>query len=297
MGNSALFAWKEEMKKVLILILAASILTAGWYYFDYRRPGFEAHIIDVGEGEAILLRTKEGTNALIDAGGLPGAWHLVDYLKKNGVKKIDHLILTHPDPDHISGVFFLIPEFKVGNVYDNGEDISGIATSQDLYRWYTALVRAHPRYQVLKRGDTLTMGSVVLRIVWPPQPLPQRGFNDNSLVIMAARGPQRMLLTGDLSNQGQQEVLKGGNVRAQILKVAHHGAVDATSAEFLKEVAPHIAVISVNKNNLRGYPSEEVVQRLQKYNVRVYRTDRDGNIIFTFRRHSQLNPQVKSTGK
>lgn len=239
------------------------------------------HFINVGEGDSILLEI-EGKSALIDTGNLVSGPRLVKYLKEKGIEKLDYLILTHPHPDHIGGVFFILPALKVEKIYDNGQDLAGVRKSGAIYRWYEDLVRKRKNYAVLISGDSLSLGSLTLEVLWPPEAPTSSDFNAFSLLIMVKGGGFSCLLTGDLTAAGERELLKREvNLKADLLKVGHHGAEDATSEEFLEAVSPAIAVISVDKDNFWGYPSARVLERLKKAGVKVYRTDREGDIVLS----------------
>ncbi len=239
------------------------------------------HFIDVGEGDSILLEI-EGRSALIDTGNLISGPRLVKYLKGKGIEKLDYLILTHPHPDHIGGVFFILPALKVEKIYDNGQELAGVRKTCAIYRWYEDLVRKRKDYAVLISGNSLTLGSLTLEVLWPSEVPTSSDFNAFSLLIMVKGDGFSCLLTGDLTTAGERELLKREvSLKADVLKVGHHGAEDATSQEFLEAVSAGIAVISVDKDNFWGHPSARVLQRLKKAGVKVYRTDREGDVVLS----------------
>ena len=175
-----------------------------------------------------------------------------------------------------------MPALKVEKIYDNGQDLAGVRKTWAIYRWYEDLVRKRKNYAVLISGDSLILGSLTLEILWPPEVPTSSDFNAFSLVIMVKGSRFSCLLTGDLTAAGERELLKMEvNLKADILKVGHHGAEDATSQEFLEAVSPGIAVISVDKDNFWGYPSARVLERLKKAGVKVYRIDREGDIVLS----------------
>ncbi|MBA7489501.1 ComE operon protein 3 [subsurface metagenome] len=268
------------MKKIAALFLALFIFS----FFSTLASSDEAgkiHFINVGEGDSILLEIQ-GKSALIDTGNLISGPRLVKYLKEKGVEKLDYLIITHPHPDHIGGVFFILPMLKVEKIYDNGQDLGGVRKTCAIYRWYEDLVRKRKNYAVLISGDSLSLGSLTLEVLWPPEPPTSSDFNAFSLVIVVSHDSFSCLLTGDLTAPGERELLKRGvSLKADVLKVGHHGAEDATSEEFLEAVSPGIAVVSVDKDDFWGYPSARVLERLKKAGVKVYRTDRDGDIVLS----------------
>lgn len=249
------------------------------------RQELKIHFLDVGEGDAILLQSRK-ENILIDAGNLISGYKVATYLKKEKVKKLNHLIITHPHPDHFGGVFFILQMFNVDKVYDNGQKFS-LEDISDFYRWYEELFRQRENYKVLKAGDILFLSGWDLEVLWPPEPaefFPE--FNISSLVIKvksattAVNGSFSCLLAGDLSIPGEHGLLRRGiDLRSNVLKVGHHGSGGATSDEFLQVVSPEIAIISVNKDNIRGYPAKETIEKLEKANIKIYRTDVNGNIL------------------
>ena len=240
------------------------------------------HFLDVGEGDSILIQTSKDKTILVDAGNLITGFKVVEYLKKNNIHNLDYLIFTHSHLDHIGGAFFVVQMMEVKKVYDNGDDIAGLVQSQDVYRWYEQLVRKSSKYSVAKAEDTFLFDEVILKVLWPYHPFIFSNFNSNSLVIMIEHKSFRCLLAGDLTVEGEKGLLKKiGDLKADVLKVGHHGNDDATSQDFLRKVSPALAIISVNKDNIRGYPSEKVLQKMRNSKIKVYRTDKDGSIVIT----------------
>jgi len=264
------------MKKVWILFIFVLFTLS----VAAQSQSLKIHFLDVGEGDSILIEAPNGETALIDAGNLITGSKVVRYLNNKNIYDLDHLIFTHPHLDHIGGAFFVLQMIEVKNIYDNGENLSVLARRSDTYRWYDDLVRKSNKYSVLEAGDSLALGEVRLKVIWPPKPLIFSDFNTNSLIIMIEYRTFSCLLTGDLTSPAEAELLKKeSRLKANVLKVGHHGSADANSEEFLKAVLPKISVISVNKDNIRGYPSKEVIQRLGEIGSEVYRTDINGDII------------------
>lgn len=298
------------MKKIKISVLLLFFFTSsvfaketgglltGKYLTGNHPEELEIHFLDVGEGDAIFLQSEK-ENALIDAGNLITGYKVAEYLKEQKVKKIDHLIVTHPHPDHFGGVFFILQMFDVDKVYDNGQKFHP-EDMLDFYRWYEELFRQRENYMVLKAGDILTIGDWNLEVIWPPEP-PEYfpDFNISSLAIKVypvRKGGEisngvkaatttvndsfSCLLAGDIIMPAENELLRRGiDLKSEVLKVGHHGSAEATSDEFLQTVSPEIAIISVNKDNIRGYPAKETIEKLEKANIRIYRTDINGNIV------------------
>lgn len=234
--------------------------------------------LDVGEGEAIYFDAPTGEKILIDAGNLITGRRLVNFLKKQNVNALDALFITHPHPDHMGGVFHLLQDedIRIKAVYDNGQSIPALP-EHDVYRWYAYLAR-NDDYGVAGKGDIFSYGKLKLKVLWPEAPV-SRNWNENSLVLMAVYGDVSILLMGDANKNVEDKLLKGGGLKAEILKVGHHGADDASGEDFISAVSPDYAVISTNDGNLRGYPDPSVLGMLRKKGIKVLTTYSEGDII------------------
>jgi competence protein ComEC len=248
------------------------------------------HFIDAGQGDAILIETPQGKSALIDTGNLITGFKVSEYLKKQNINSLDYLIFSHMHPDHIGGAFFILQTIKVNKIYDNGEDLTEIAKNSDLHRWYVELARNNDAYAILKAGDKFLLDGVEFRVLWPPLPSGFSNFNTNSLVIMIEYAKVRCLLSGDLTTEAQKQLIKKeGNIKADILKVPHHGADEALCEEFLKKVSAHIAVISVDKDNVKGYPCATTFKKLRNSAIIIYRTDIDKDIVIEVAENGEIS--------
>ncbi len=234
--------------------------------------------LDVGEGEAIYLDTPTNENILIDTGSPVTGYRVVDFLKDRGVKTLNALFITHPHPDHMGGIFHILPRVYVKAVYDNGQPISE-QSHCDIYRWYKDVARGKS-YKVVKRGDTFSYGDVRIEVLWPPETL-SSDWNENSLVLKLIYKNTAFLFMGDAGISVEEALLhEGVDLRAEVLKIGHHGAIDATSPEFLRAVSPEFVVISINKDNIRGYPHAQILKRLKTYKTKVLLTYKEGDITF-----------------
>ncbi|MFH0738871.1 MAG: MBL fold metallo-hydrolase [Candidatus Omnitrophota bacterium] len=233
------------------------------------------HFIDVGEGDAILIQYR-GESVLIDSGTLLKGYEIVEYLRRQGVSTINYLILTHPDLDHTSGAFFILPKFKVKNIYDNGQKLP---EDNIIYRWYDELVRKSTGYAVLRKGERLKLKDINLDVLWPPDA--QAGsFNENSLVIKLSLNNFSCLLAADLNKTSEMKLLReGSDLKSNILKVGHHGRDDTTSQEFLDSVSADVAVISTDYRKKGSL--DLTLGALKKKDIKIYRTDTNGTIIVT----------------
>lgn len=261
----------EKLLSVVIFILF--LYSSGW-------AGLDCSFLNVGEGESVLLESA-GEAALVDTGNVMTGKDAVRKLKQIGVKELKYLIITHPHPDHMGGIFRVLESFSAEKIYDNGEKIGKNPTC-DLYRWYSEFIRKRDHYRSLNKGDHLKLGDARLEVLWPDEGF-EGNWNENSLVIMVRGGGKKILLMGDVPARVEGLLVKehGGALRADVLKVGHHGAADATSPDFLEAVRPKWAVICTNKDNIRGYPSKKVIKRLKNRGVKIYKTFEDGDIRFS----------------
>lgn len=234
------------------------------------------HFLDVDEGEVFLIESESG-NILIDTGSLLNGYGLADYLRKNGVSRIKYLIITHLHPDHMSGIFFILPKFQIEKILDNGQALN---EDNDIERWYGMLVRGRENYAVLKKGSRLQLGKTYLEVLWPAQP-DYDSYNANSLVIrLNYKDNFSCLFMSDADSSVEGALLtEGVCLKADVLKVGHHGYKDATSGKFLETVSPQLAIISVGPKNRLGAPSPSVLESLKNNGTKVFRTDINGSIV------------------
>ena len=240
------------------------------------RGKLEIHFINVGQGDSTFINVNRSDNILIDVGSPAGGPDVVRYLKTLGINKIDHVIFTHPHDDHIGGIFSLLSDFEVINYYDNG--FSNF--NSDIYGDYIKTVRENlAHYNVLQAGESLHIGSLEVDVLNPLLP-PTGNLNEDSIVLKLNFGDTGILLSGDMGRRGERRHINiGTELSSQVIKIGHHGENDVCSDDFLKSVNPEAAIISVSKINKYARPHPELLHRLEKAGVIIYRTDRNGHIV------------------
>ncbi len=313
----------------LLVVLSLATIAAGFAYFKFYRPKgpqlppasggeLQVHVLNVGQGDAILIIAPGGKAALIDAGDANAAKTVRDALSRYGVQQLDYLVATHPHPDHIGGASELLKSIKVANVLDSGipppdfqtnaatpeQKAKGktkpppkpranlqLPTTKTYTEFQDAVKQSGAQLLQAAPGQRYELGGGVLLTVLAPLPPPftkdqlHGGGNEpnaNSIVLRLDYGDFSMLLAGDAEAQTEQRLLSSNtNVAAKIIKVAHHGSKYATTAEFLKRVQPADAILSLGASNRYGHPAQVVLDRLKAVGIKVARTDLQGEITVT----------------
>lgn len=227
----------------------------------------EVQFIDIGQGDSILVRS-DGQTMLVDAGNNEYGEGLVTYLKGQGVSKIDYLIGTHPDADHIGGLDIVINKLDIGKVYMPKKQ-NNTKTFEDVL---TAISKKGLKVTAPKVGASFTVGKATVTILGPIQSYEDN--NNNSIVLKVEHGNNSFLLMGDAELEAEEDMVAAGeDLSATVLKIGHHGSHSSTSQSLLKKVNPTYAVISCALGNSYGHPHKETMTYLNRANVTIYRTD------------------------
>ncbi|MFE0624787.1 ComEC/Rec2 family competence protein [Priestia aryabhattai] len=237
----------------------------------------KVHYIDVGQGDSIYIKAPNGEDIVIDGGNKGKGNAVVSYLKKQKVDDIEVLISTHPDADHIGGLDEVINAFKVENVY-----APKVVNNTQAYKdFLNAVKKKKLTIKTAQAGVKLPVKDVNAQIVGPTKTYAKSDLNDSSAVVHMAYKKNTFLFTGDAETKAEADMIKAKKtLRADVLKVGHHGAKTSTSKDFLNVVKPKYAVISVGKNSY-GHPTSQVVNLLKGAKANILRTDQSGTIIIT----------------
>ena len=235
----------------------------------------KVHFIDVGQGDATLI-TCGGHAMLIDSGDDTKGTAIQNYLKKQNIKKLDYLILTHPDADHIGGAPVIITKFEIDKVFVSNYE-KDTKTYQKLIQ---ALDDKRLKYTTPSVGSQYSLGTATITILAPNDTYDNP--NDASIACMIQNGSNKFLFTGDAGEDAEKDILDNGiNISADVYHVGHHGSRYSTSKDFFDAVKPSCAVISCSEDNSYGHPHAETLNTLRMNGVKVYRTDEEGTIIAT----------------
>ena len=236
-------------------------------------PVLEVHFIDVGQGDSTLIKSGDSC-MLIDAGDNSKGTLIQNYLQKQGIHKLDYLVLTHPDSDHIGGADVIVTKFEIDNIF-----MSNYTKDN---RTYDHLIQAikykNYQYSTPAVGSIYQLGNATVTILAPNTTYSDP--NNASIALLIQNGDHRFLFTGDAETEAENDILANGlSIQADVYKVGHHGSKTSTSEEFFEAVSPAYAVISCATDNSYGHPHAETLNTLRMNGVKVFRTDEDGTMI------------------
>ena len=281
---------------LLLTLGLIGLLATGYFLVEAAQPQVRVVFFDVGQGDAALITVPGGYHLLIDGGEARGyTEEIKPYLQEQGIRRLDLVIVTHPHEDHLGGVVRLLEDrqIQVDQVLT-----SGMPHTTNLYRKFLELLleRKIPLREGV-RGTTLRLGPVDGVVLHPPAGYLQgvdSELNNNSLVLLLRYGGIRLLLTGDVEKAGEATMIRayGESLRANLLKVGHHGSSTSTGEDWLAQVAPEIAVISVGAGNSFGHPSPATLSRLTAGGTVVYRTDQHGRLT-AYLKNSRIGRRTK----
>jgi competence protein ComEC len=272
-----------------LIIAALTADQAFWYYQVNLNPLLRITAIDVGQGEATLVQFPYGKTMLIDGGGFSkstfdiGEKVVAPVLLKRKIKNLDIVVITHPHPDHLNGLVSLVKDFKVNEVWTNGEH-----TASETFKELEGIIadKGIRKLVVSSAQINRDMGKVVIEVLHPPPSAVYKRdkpshilINNHSLVIRLLYKNVSILFTGDICEAAERDLLKNPSaLKSTILKVPHHGSKTSSSLSFLKAVDPSIAILSIGYNNIFRLPNLAVIKRYQNRRCKLLRTDRDGAI-------------------
>lgn len=235
------------------------------------------HVLDVGKADAIFI-TCEGKNILIDAGETDIHRQAYEYLQRRNVRVLDFLVLTHQHSDHVGCMAHIVDKLDVKTFMMPYLKDDMIPTFKSYERLLLALDRKDMKISKPEPGSSFNVGNLKVDILAPVAQYDD--MNSNSVVLKLIYKNKSFLFTGDAGKESERDMIAMGyNLKADVLKVGHHGSKTATSQAFLNRVQPTYAVISVGEDRNK-LPKKEIIDRLKKNNIKTYRTDLDGTVVF-----------------
>ena len=261
----------KKIKCIMITLLL--ILCCGCNSY---KEFLSVHIIDVGQGDCILIQTPEEKNILVDGGDENTYKIIKTYLKLNKVKKLDIVIATHLDKDHIGSLDDIITNFNVNKVYtpDQKDD------SSHYYNLVKACKNKNLKINYLGKDDSIKISNDTVINVLSPSYI-QDNNNQNSIVFNLEYKDMDFLFTGDCEEPNEIEIVNSFELdNIDFLKVAHHGSNSSSTENFIKDITPSIAVISCGYKNQYGHPHKSTLDTLKKYGAKTLRTDINGDLVF-----------------
>lgn len=243
---------------------------------------FHMHFLNIGQGDSTLIITPENHQILIDGGPKNYVLQQLDQVMPFFDKSIDLVVITHPHADHIDGLVEVLKRYEVNAVLMTGVDYK--SPSYDEFLKF--LASKNIQTYTANDDEDFRFGSMMFDVIYPNKSILGKKFinlNNSSIVGKVLYAGKSILMTGDMAFEEESALIKTGlNLKADILKVGHHGSKTSTSQEFLNLVKPEIAIIQSGKGNSFGHPSREALDRLKAAGVRqIHRNDIDGRVEIT----------------
>ena len=284
---------KKNIKKIIAILL---ILILIFNIVKIIPKNLEIYFIDVGQGDSTLIVTPTNKKILIDSGGSKsletydvGENTLVPYLLNRGIDTLDYIIVSHFDADHCNGFIAVLDKIKVRKVI-----ISNQAEICNEYKQILNIIKQkNIPVQIVQKGDKIKFDTLTyIHILYPTENLKFSDINNNSIVCKLIYGNFSMLFTGDIEKEAEDHILnlyKDTKIlSSNILKVGHHGSKTSSTEKFIEAVNPKIALIGVGENNTFGHPSSKTLEQLEKDKIKIYRTDKNGEIYISINKFGKI---------
>jgi len=289
---------RDGQGQKLMLIGIVQVLMFGllvWHPYSRQTTNGQLRVdfLDVGQGDSALITMPDGATLLVDGGGRPqfsssvlkdssatrrrsiGETVVCEYLWYRGLDAIDYVLPTHADADHIDGLNDVVTNFKVRSALVARTPSNDVTYAEFAH---TLSDRSTPT-QIVQAGDVLRFGQVEIDVLWPPHASNDAPSRNNDSVVLRIRfGARTFLLTGDIERPTEHLLSAPDSVRADVVKVPHHGSRTSSSEAFVAAVQPKLAVISVGQKSMFGHPHPEVVERWKVVGAEVLTTGRSGMI-------------------
>ncbi len=269
---------------MVVLLLVVCLTVLGFLLFPKAaaKENLEVVFLDVGQGDAIFIKTPSGKDVLIDGGPDSSVIEALGRHMPFYDRHIDTMILTHPHSDHVAGLVEVLKRFEVGEIWYTG----AVHTSPDYMAWLREVENEEAVLKIIEQPEIFDIGeNVSLQILYPQESFSGKiieELNNSSIVAKLSYGKIDFLLTGDAESEVEEKLIASGeDLSAEILKVGHHGSLSSTGQEFLNFVDPQFAVIQVGEDNAFGHPAYRTIRNLEKAGIKIFRTDWYGDIVLS----------------
>ncbi len=272
-----------KISAIFLRIWTVTVLSLGvGSFFAWRElplGEFKMWFLDVGQGDSVLIQTAENHQILVDGGDGERIIEELSAVMPFFDRSLDMIVLTHPHEDHVGGLVEVLKKYRVENVL-----LTGVNNRSGIYNEFlNEIIEDDVEFFIADQLMDFRFGEVLLDVLYPFEPLLLEDFdnlNNSSVVMMVHNEEERILLTGDIEEEIEDALLaKRVDLRADVLKLGHHGSKTSSSLKFLAKVRPKKAVIQVGAGNSYGHPDERVLQNLEAVGVKeISRTDLDGRI-------------------
>ena len=273
---------EDRMKyKLPIIVFILLVVSVFLIYFDWQNSHkqFTFAMLDIGQGDALFIESPTGTQVLVDGGPPKNILGKLSQVMSPFDSSIDAIIITNPDQDHIGGFLDVLKTYHVGKVFE-----SGTWSDSKTYQNLENEIKNKKIPDILaKKGMRLDLGGgAVMDIIFPDRDVTNWETNDGSVVAKLSYGKNSFMLTGDATAMTEKLILENnsrGLLKSDFLKLGHHGSRTSTSKEFLEAVRPQYALISAGLKNKYGHPHQEILNLLDEFKMKIFRTDLLGTIL------------------
>lgn len=285
---------KPRVPVIAIIILISAGFADIWHWLDKRflHEDLRVTAIDVGQGTSTLLELPGGYNVLVDGGGFTdnsvfdvGERIIAPLLWRKKINRVDTLVLSHPDSDHLNGLLYIAENFNVKEIWSNGEAADSLGYKRLLEIIKEKNIKMED-FKEIKRDRTIN--GTMFKILYPEAGFKEkkdkwRKGDNSSLILKVAFGSKSFLFTGDIKAKGESDLVKisGNRLRSTILVVPHHGSKSSSTDEFIDKVNPETVIIPVGWENRYKFPNPDVLERYKSRRCRILRTDENGAVMMS----------------
>jgi len=261
---------------LILFIILGFMFTPYTYMHADEQPNMKVHFINVGQGDSILIQTPSNKTILIDGGPPEAGKKVVAYLKKQKVHKIDLLIATHPDIDHIGGLTHVMKSVEVAKILDSGK----LYSTKTYARYMKEIDKQKIPLEVAKENELIKLDKrMKIRVLNTYSG--KKSNNQSSIALKVSFKEMDFLFMADVEREQEKKLLSKYNLEADIVKVAHHGSKTSSSLAFFQEVKPKVAILTYSKANNYGHPVDRVIKNLNKINAQIYSTAVFGDVVIS----------------